>query len=228
MNKSLPNLQQFLGNQSDKLSGIKSWSKVEILGKHNLQRIVQLAQENIYRMLSDHEDAKEMRMIHTGIEFIQNELLSKSVVKPTLPKLRNEMFRKDDFIYAYLGDTKGTTIEKGWIRGQVVDVSKAFNKDWKDGKANSGYFWKVTVVSKENIFFTNNNKIAFSTTEPRAIFDWEYDYLKSSGDADFLQIFSDNAFREWKPLWCIEKDLECNALEMNMKDWIISGKIISQ
>lgn len=225
MNQNLPNLQQLLGHQSDKLSGIKSWSNVEILGKNNLQRITQLAQENIYRMLSDHEDAKEMKLIHTGIDFIQNELLPKSVIKPTLPKLRNEMFRKDNFVYAYLGDTNGVIIEKGWIRGQVVDVSKAFNKDWKDGKANSGYFWKVTVEAKENIF-TNSNKIVFSTTEPRVILDWEYDYLKIGNDLDFLQIFSNNAFREWKPLWCIEKNLECHASEMNMTNWIQIGKVI--
>ncbi|MEP6900612.1 MAG: hypothetical protein ABJA66_02615 [Actinomycetota bacterium] len=226
MRSNLPNLQQLLGNQSDRLSGIKSWSDIEILGKNNLQRIIQLAQENIYRMLSEHEDSQDMKRIRTAIDFIENDLLPKSVNKPTLPKLRNEMFRKDDFVYAYLGDTNNTIIEKGWIRGQVVDVSKAFNKDWKDGKPNSGYFWKVTVAAKENIF-TNSNKIAFSTTEPRVIFDWEYDYLNNSGDGNFLEIFSDNAFREWRPLWCIERSLECSASEMNMKGWIVNGKIIS-
>jgi hypothetical protein len=176
-------------------------------------------------MLSDHEDAKEMRLIHLGIDFIQNERLPKSINKPTLPKLRNEMFCKDDFVYAYLGDTNGAIIEKGWIRGQVVEVSKSFNKEWKDGKANSGYFWKVSVEFEINIF-PNNNKIALSTTEPRVILDWEYDFLRNGDDKDFLQIFSDNAFRTWKPLWCIEKNLECKTSAMNMKDWIENEKIV--
>lgn len=225
MNENLPNLQQLTGNQSDRLSGLLSWESLALTGKINLERIVQLAQENIYRMLSDHEDAKEMKLVHTGIDFIQTELLPNSVIKPTLPKLRNEMFRKDDMVYAYLGDTSGTIIEKGWLRGKVIEISKAFNKDWKDGKPNSGYFWKVMVEFGKNVF-PNDDKIAFSTTEPRVILDWEYDYLKDSNDSDFLQIFSDNAFREWKPLWCIEKNLECNSAETNMKDWIVNGKIV--
>ncbi len=227
MNKNLPNLQQLIGNQSDRLSGIKSWNNLEIIGKNNLERIVQLAQENIYRMLADHEDSQDMKKIRTAIDFIENELLPKSINKPTLPKLRNEMFRKDDPVCAYLGDTGAAIAEKGWVRGQVVEVSKAFNKDWKDGKPNSGYFWKVTVKAQENIF-PNDKKIAFSTTEPRVLLDWEYDYLKISEDADFLQIFSDNAFREWKPLWCIERNLECDASEMNMKNWLSREKIISE
>ncbi len=225
MYENLPNLQQLAGNQSDKLTGIKSWNELEILGKNNLQRIVQLAQENIYRMLSDHENTKEMKKNHTGIDFIQSKLLPKSINKPTLPKLRNEMFRKDNLVCAYLGDTSHIIIEKGWIKGRVIDVSKSFNKDWKDGKPNSGYFWKVTVEANKNIF-QNNNKIIFSTTEPRVIFDWEFDYLKNGNDTQFLQVFSENAFRDWKPLWCIEGNLECNASEMNMKEWIKNGKLI--
>ena len=219
MNTNLPDLQAFIGSESDRLSGINSWKNLENVGKNNLERIIQLAQENIYRMLSDHDDAKEMTAIRRGIDFIQNVLIPKSIVKPTLPKLRNEMFRKDDSVCAYLGDTIGTIIKTGWMQGKVADINKAFNKDWKDGKANSGYFWKVTVEFEENIF-QNGNKISFSTTEPRVILDWEYDYLKNNDDPNFLQCFSDNAFREWKPLWCIEKELQCEADKMNMKGWI--------
>lgn len=226
MSAHLPNLEQLLGNESERLSGIKSWNNLETMGKNNLQRIIHLAQENVYRMLSDHDDAKEMKLIHRGIDFIQNELLPKSVNKPTLPKLRNEMFRHGNQVCVYLGDTDGTIAESGWIRGTVVGIDKAFNKDWKDGKANSGYFWKVTVKFEKNVF-TNDKKIAFSTTEPRVILESDYDYLKNGADPEFLQIFSDNAYRHWKPLWCLEKNLECDAPAMNMKDWIVNGKVFS-
>ncbi len=219
MSDKLPNFHQLVGNQIERLNGIKSWDKLALIGKNNLERIIQLAQESIYRMMADHESANEMREIRSGIEHIENHLIPKSPNKPTLPRLRNESFHKDDPVFAYLGDTDGIVVEKGWLYGKVIDVRKAFNKDWADGKPNSGYFWKVTVETKANIF-PNENKFVFSTSEPRVIFDWEYDYLKNSNDAEFLQIFSDNAFREWKPLWCIEKALNCNAALMNMEDWI--------
>ena len=179
------NLSQLTGNQSDKLSGIQSWDDLKIVGKSNLKRIVQLSQENIYRMMSEIADAQEMKQIRTGIDLITKELIPKSINKPTLPKLRNEVFRQSDLVCAYLGDTTKILVEKGWLRGKVVSVSKAFNKDWKDGKPNSGYFWKVAVEFDRDVLL-NENKIVFSTTEPRVIFDWEYNYFKNSGDGEFF------------------------------------------
>src|SRR5215203_6221892 len=98
MSETLINLSQLVGNQNERLSGIKSWSNLEIIGKNNLERILQLAQENIYRMMSEHEDHQEMRKIKTSIDFINSELIPKSGDKPTLPKLRNEIFHQTDSI----------------------------------------------------------------------------------------------------------------------------------
>lgn len=225
MSLELPNFQQLVGNQSERLNGIKSWENLKIIGKNNLERIVQLSQENIYKMMSEGESPEEMKEIRVGIDYIKNELIPKSLQKPNLPRLRNESFHKDDKVVTYLGDTLEIISETDWINGIVIAVNKAFNKDWADGKPNSGYFWKVTVQTPNNVF-PNKNTFVFSTSEPRVLFDWEYDYLKNSGDFDFLQIFSDNAFREWKPLWCIENDFENDASKMNMKDWILNGKVV--
>ncbi len=224
MLKTLPDFQLFLGNESERLQGIDSWENLARIGSNNLERILQLAQENIYRMMSSNEDVNEMKLIRKGIDFINDQLLPDSVNKPTLPRLRNEMFRKNDNVYIYLGDTPNTIINNDWLIGKVLNVSKAFKKDWKDGKPNSGYFWKVLLETAQYIF-PNENKISFSTSEPRVIFDWEFEYLKNPENGEFLEIFSKNAFREWKPLWCIEKDWEVDFSKMNFKNWIYNGSV---
>ena len=226
MKNNLPDFQQLTGNQSARLRGIKSWDDFAIIGKNNLERIVGLAQENVYRLMSAAENNSEIKPVKKGIDYIKNDLLPASENKPTLPRLRNELFSLDNSVYVYLGDTENTSVEKGWVKGKVSEIAKGFNKNWKDGTPNSGYFWKVTVRFDQNIF-PDENKISFSTSEPRAILEWEYDFLRDENNRDFLRIFSDNAYRDWKPLWCIERNSDCKSAGMNFKNWIDKGRIIN-
>jgi hypothetical protein len=220
---NLPSLELMTGRQYFRLQGVSSWEDVSILGKANLDRLLQVTQENIYRLMTDISNQDDLKAIRKGVNFINEKLIPIAIKKPLLPRLRSESFVKGDKVLIYLGDTISTIInsEDSWVKANIEEVEKSYKSDWFDGSANSGYYWRLTAKTSKSVFENGNlDSIPFSTSEPRVLLDWEYNYLTTIKDVEFLEIFSKNAWRTWLPLWCLEKNLSCDVEKMNMKVWL--------
>lgn len=220
---NLPSLELMTGGQYFRLKGISCWENVSILGKANLERLLQITQENIYRLMADISNQDDLKAISKGVSFIDEKLIPIAIKKPLLPRLRSESFVKGDKVLIYLGDTASTIINSGdsWVKANIEKVEKSYKADWFDCSANSGYYWRLTAKTSKPVFENGDlDTINFSTSEPRVLLGWEYDYLKQTKDMEFLGIFSENASRTWLPLWCLERNLFCDVEKMNMKFWL--------
>lgn len=223
---NLPSLELMTGAQYFRLQGVSSWDDVASLGKTSLERLIQITQENVYKLMIDASNQDELKMIRQGVNFINDELIPNAVKKPLLPRLRSECFSNGDKIFIYLGDTSSTIInsKNNWVRANVEKVEKSYRSQWFDGSANSGYYWRLTARTFEPVFDKAVlDSVVFSTSEPRVLFDWEYSYFQQINDKNFLEIFSKNAWRDWLPLWCLEREIPCQAKEMDMKMWLLAS-----
>jgi hypothetical protein len=219
---NLPSLESMFDNQFFRLEGINSWEDIKFIGKNNIDRLIQIAQEIILKFITQQVDKDEIRAMNKGIEFL-TELSKGGFNKPYLPRIRNENINTGDKVIIFVADTKGNISKTDWIKGLVVDKQKSFKSEWVDGTPNSGYFWLLTAKLEAQVFPTEDT-IKFSTSEPRVLHDREYHYLKDAvgKDPEFLEIFSNNANRRWLPIWCLEKGI-ISTNEMNMKSWIEKG-----
>jgi hypothetical protein len=219
----LPTLEAMLGSQSQRLRGIGSWEQAPSLGKRNQERLVQLTQENIHRLLADGESRDELHRLREGIAYL-TECQETTPLKPILPRLRSERIMQGDDVYVYMGDTEGSIAPTEWVKAVITEREKGHNSAWVDSTPNSGYFWRLTATASVP-FFPDVYSIPFSTSEPRVLLTHEYDYLKRAvtDDPEFLEVFATNAWRTWSPFWCLERGLACAGEKMDMKAWITTG-----
>src|SRR5436853_279276 len=117
--ENLPSLELMLEKYRHRLKGINTWEQIKYLGRANLERIVQLAQENILGLMADITSRDDLRLIRNGITYITDDLIPTSLKKPLLPRLRNESFRKGDRVLIYLGDTKGSLAACNWVLATI-------------------------------------------------------------------------------------------------------------
>ncbi|MES2462458.1 MAG: hypothetical protein V4671_17895 [Armatimonadota bacterium] len=218
--KTLAEFGLVFGSQSERLRGVTSWEQVPLLGKGNIDRLLQLSRENAMRLLGEGGSRDELREVQTAIQ-----LLSESLVmaedKPQLPRLRVESFRTGGKVHIYFGDTVGLVTPRTWVSAVVRQVDKAFRPDWNDGSPNGGYFWRRTADTAIPVF-PGEQKVRFSTSEPRVLLAEEFAYLQKSIASDplFLTIFCANAWRTWGPLWCLEHETLSSGGHMDMRRWI--------
>ena len=220
--QNLPALDALFGEQHHRLQGITSWEQIAGLGTANVQRLIQLAQETVQKLMAANADYTELRELARGIDQLSG-YLSNSAQKPVLPRLRVETFHKDDLVAVHIGDSLGHSGTTEWVQAKITEVRKAYKREWADGSPNGGYFWRCEATSNA-LFFPDQYSVGFSTSEPRVLKIDEWNYLRHAmqGDPVFFQIFVSNAYRTWTPLWCIERD-GCVTGEVDMRKWLLSN-----
>jgi hypothetical protein len=223
MTDDLPLLETLLGEQSHRLRGIPSWDLAPHLGRSSLQRLIQLAQDNVNSLLTADAPRQELRDLRRGIEYLQS-ILPAATAKPLLPRLRAENILLGDEVCLYVRDSEGCIAPTDWVRATITDRQKGYNAAWADGTPNSGYHWRLTATADLPIF-PHERAVAFSTSEPRALPIAEYDYLRRADQEDraFLEVFCANAWRPWCPIWCLERGAACAGETMDMKNWLLVG-----
>jgi hypothetical protein len=219
----VPPFDVIFGRQLPRLRGITTWDHVSVLGKANIERLVQLAQESVYALLAEGSSREDLKTIREGIGYLTELLATEPNVKPLLPRLRVENFRKGDAVVIYVGDSPDTTAQKPWVDAIITDVSKSYRAEWADCSPNSGYYWRLTATPSTAVF-ADQETIAFSTSEPRVIPADDFDYLTCNRDNDsrFINIYAANACRSWLPLWCLERG-NSQLADMEMKTWLYSS-----
>lgn len=221
-NNELPSFDLIFGKQAERLQGIHSWDNIALLGKVNIEQLIQIAQQAVYALMADNNSREELRLIQKGIIHLKNWLSEEINSKPKLVRLRVESFHQGDEVVIYIGDSEGCITENKWQRATITKVTKGYQGDWDDGSPNSGYHWRLTATSDKEIF-PQQSSISFSTSEPRVLPIWEFEYLLNAknNDIQFLQIFCDNAWRSWHPIWCLERGVKSSGERMDMKSWLL-------
>jgi hypothetical protein len=202
-------LETLLGGRLHRLQGVTT-ATLPLLGSVNLRTLIGFARENATLRQAEAATYEELKEIRAGIEVLENLLLASDTIKPRLPRLRVESFRTGESVMLYIGDSDGTICPTPWVPTTICSVQKSHNPRWNDGSPNGGYYWRVTVKTPTSVF-TDNLPLAFSTSEPRALPQADYDYLvwARENDRAFFEIFCANAYRTWTPLWCEERGLVC-------------------
>lgn len=214
---NLPDFDVVFDTQAHRLQGIGSWHDVPLLGTDNARALLRLARESAHRLMASGGDVAERRGIKAAIDFLEG-CLADALHKPLLPRLRVESFRVGDAVRIYLGDTPGA-VSSAWASATITVVDKAFRPDWNDGSANGGYFWRWAATADVPLF-PGENTARFSTSEPRVVKTWEYDYLRGGTDPAFVAIFAANACRTWQPLWCLERGVTVDGAAMRYEKWL--------
>ena len=225
LTEDLPALASLFGEQHHRLHGITGWEQIAGLGTASVQRLIQLAQETVQKLMAANADYADLRELARGVDQLSWYLPGASQ-KPVLPRLRVETFRKDDAVAVYIGDSFGHLGATEWVQAKITEVRKAYKREWADGSPNGGYFWRCEATSAAP-FFPNQHTVAFSTSEPRVLKFDELSYLRRALQSDpvFFQIFVSNAHRTWTPLWCLERD-GCVTGEVDMRKWLLSSSQI--
>src|SRR5437868_14435773 len=103
--KNLPSFDSAFGTQANRLKGIKNWEDIKTLGKLNIDRLIQIAQENSLKLMTNAEK-DEISAVKNAIDFLSALSLT-DIIKPLLPRLRNENIGNGDNVFIYIGDTAG-------------------------------------------------------------------------------------------------------------------------
>ena len=215
-------LEFLLDHAADRARGIDS-SRLTDVGRSNLRRLLELAQQAAQRALFD-VTADERKERAAGIAELKRLVDSTTVERPLLPRLRNESFREGERVVVWLGDTPGLyRAASGWVHGVIQEVSKSYRKQWDTGEPNGGWYWRLTAEVEIEIL-PDRRAVAFSTSEPRAIAerDWAWLTQACKEDPDYVAMFAENANRPWTPLWCSELGVDVQG-EMDMAAWLRSA-----
>lgn len=221
----LPPFETLFGRQIARLRGILAWEHAAGLGRTNIERLVQMAQETVHSLLAEGGSREDLRAIRDGIGYLTSLLAAEPSVKPLLPRLRAENFRKGDAVLVYVADSPGSTAPGPWVPARITEVAKSYRAEWADGSPNSGYYWRLTAAASTPIF-PEQCAVVFSTSEPRVLPAWEFEYLTNAleDDALFADIYCANAWRTWHPLWCLERGVGSAGESMDMKAWLYQGR----
>lgn len=211
-------LISLLTDDRQRLRGVTE-AQLPNLGRGNLKQIRQQLQTLLSRMVMEGEDRDEIRAARAWLDRL-DEWIAEAPARPRLPALRVEHFSEGDDIVAYLGDTPGALVQ-GWVGGRVVSIEKSHKPAWSHHPGTRGYYWRVTARMEQPVF-PGSRALPFSTTEPRVLLRSELDWLREHPALPFVQIFSENARRDWAPIWCIEREVSPPA-PMDMAQWLRAG-----
>ena len=213
-----PSLEAALGAEGWRIHGIESWEDVAAVGLLNLRALQEWTQEAATRAFAD-QDREQLAEVTPVVARLAELEAVASERKPLLPRLRRESFRVNERVAVYVGELPGAT--SSWAFGVVSAVAKAFNPQWQNMQANSGYYWRVTALLERGAP-PRFAAVSFSTSEPRAIPEQDLIWLRRSlaTDRRFVDIFSVNSRRAWQPLWCLEASVPVDVDAMDMAAWI--------
>jgi len=217
MNKQLVRLEELLGKEDSRIKGISGWNDIPYIGKNNISNILEFARRNVQHLFAQGESRSTLRELIPGIKQLEQYYAEIDTVRPILPRLRIESFRKDEKVAVYVGDTPGVTATESWVNGTIINIQKAHKSEFSNGSHSAGFYWEITLRSDRKIF-TNENHLTFSTSEPRVIPLKEFGYLKEAlvENTQFVHIYSENANREWEPIWCLERKISSSGTKMDM------------
>lgn len=217
---NLPDFETVFREHAYRLRGISSWEQVPLIGKENIERLLHLARASAMAGMAEGSSQDDLKQIKAAIDYL-TDCASDSPSKPLFPRLRVESFHKGECVRIYLGDSAGSVANDKWVTAVITAVDKAFRPDWNDGSPNRGYFWRWTATASSALF-PGQSWVRFSTSEPRVLPSNGFEYLRRAivDDPVFLAMFSDNAWRTWEPLWCLERETHSSGGQMNMRAWI--------
>lgn len=216
-----PEPQELLGDEAHRLRGVEGWAGLGELGRADLERVHALAQKHALEALSRGEDRATLRAQARGVTRL-GEMLAGAGRRPGLPRLRNALFGRGDLVEVYMGDTPGH-VGAPWVAGRVERVDKAFRAEWARDSSARGYYWRSTVRRVDGAsWLPGLATLGLSTTEPRVLLAGERAELGRAADhaPAFHAAYCANAWRPWRPIWCIEAGLECDAEAMDMAAWL--------
>jgi hypothetical protein len=209
-----------------RLRGIRSWQDLTLLGRGNLERLLALAQERVAGAVHGQSlERQELDELGVGVERLNGLVREAVESKPVLPRLRIEHFRRGDVLEVYLGDSPGVVSGTSWARARAIDVSKAHNPAWVTSEPNSGYYWQITARTEGEVF-PGVDVVRFSTSEPRALLVEEARRLRGEVNAStaFAALWCENAWREWPPIWCIQRGVAIDPADVDFARWLREGR----
>jgi hypothetical protein len=223
----LPSFAFLFDENAWRLQGLRSWPDISLLGRANLDRLLELARERAAgAMHRGSLDRQELAALGPGLRRL--ELLARDTLerKPVLPRLRVEHFRRDDALEIFVGDSPGTVAGTSWVEARVMAVTKAHNPAWVTSEPNSGYFWQIT-ARVERELFPGTDLVRFSTSEARALLAEEVRQLREEVAAStaFSALWCENAWRDWTPLWCLERGMRIDPSGVDFARWLRCGHV---
>jgi hypothetical protein len=169
-------------------------------------------------------EREELTALGPGLRHL--EALARDTVerKPVLPRVRVEHFHPDDALEIYLGDSPGAGAGRSWVKARAVAVVKANNPAWVTSEPNSGYFWQITARADCEIF-PGTDVVRFSTSEPRALLAEEICRLRDevAASTPFAALWCENAWRDWSPMWCLERGTSIDPSSVDFVRWLRPG-----
>jgi hypothetical protein len=218
----LPSLAFLFDRNAWRLRGLQSWQDISLVGRANLDRLLDLARERAAGAMHQGSlDREELTALRPGLRYL--EALARDTVerKPVLPRVRVEHFRPHDALEIYLGDSPGAVAKMPWLKARAVAVDKAHNPAWVTSERNSGYFWQITARADCEIF-PDTDMVRFSTSEPRALLAEEICLLRDevAASTPFAALWCENAWRAWSPMWCLERGTRIDPLGVDFVRWL--------
>ena len=217
-----------LGAQSARTRGIQDGSCLKSLGKANLQLLVQLlsraAQDHLVAGSEGRDALRSAQKIRTWLE----EAAARSLpVRPVLPRLRTEFFQPGDKVVCFIGDSPGLSAGYDWVPGVVRSVQKSNRQEWRNDPGTGGFYWRIEAELEPKS--ARSGTIHFSTTEPRVLTIMDFQTLQRCFEEDlyFLAVFTENAVRDWPPIWNIERGFDRTVDVMPYAKWLLRGSRFS-
>ena len=204
-----------------RLLGVTRWDQLPGLGRANLARVLDLLRAASMQAMVMGSTREELSEIAEANVRVSAMLAHNALHRPTLPRLRNELFREGDAVRVYVGDSPGAQRYPAWLSGHITAVEKAYRADWNNGEPNGGYFWRSTIVTTPPAF-ADGGPLRCSTTEPRVLLEREAVALVelTREDPQFVAIFIENARRDFTPLWVLERQIAFDGSRVDVGRWV--------
>jgi hypothetical protein len=209
-------LIELFEHEGERFRGITGWDDLQHLGRTNMNRLVELARDRINAALAEGR-ADDVRERAGAIDALGTIAAGCTADLPMLPRIRVELFRLGMPVRIFLGDSPGS-LSTGWADDRVTHLAKGFRSEWSTGRGNSGWFWEVTAEASQELF-PRQRSVRFSTTEPRVLPDHDLGRVRDA-PPHFRRVFCQNAWREWHPLWCIDRGVGIDVARVDFEAWL--------
>lgn len=113
-----------------------------------------------------------------------------------------------------------------WIPATVTAVDKSHKAEFSRDRATRGFYWRVTAECHTPTS-AGLTRLAFSTTEPRAVrqadLAWLFGALES--DLTFLAMYCANSVRDWPPIWAFEAGRDAAVPSLPFARWLLRATL---
>lgn len=215
MSLPIEELRRALGSSAERIQGIGSWADLAVLGRANLVAVRDLLAQSALQAAND-GDREAASLARDAGSLVERPLARTTETKPVLPRLRRESFRVGEPVHLFVGEWAE---DEPWRPARVTSIEKAFRSEWQRDAAR-GFYWRVTATLDRAV--EGIRLFPFSTSEPRAVPSAELGWWIDARDRErrFLDVYAANAFREWQPLWCLERRRPVDPRAMRFDDWL--------